>query len=189
MDIKNLIHVGMDDHATQMTASAWAIFSSVSLGSLMLPACQPSTVLIPDSVLAGWLQVSSCCLAKLLRLVVLSRAYAPAMIPLVQSSIISLLSKLFAWPKPELSGGFHSFVWDFASVPLWKSFSGKLINLPTPFCELAICLSPISEFDFANVQSVRGLSCSWSVSISSMLPKDRLPTCGLPTLYSSRILL
>lgn len=158
MDIKSLIYVGMDDHATQMTASAWAIFSSVSVGSLMQTACQPSTVLIPESVLAGWLQVSSCCLAKLLRLVVLSRACAPAVIPLVQSSIISLLSKLFAWPKPELSGDFHSLVWNFASVPLWKFFSGKLISIPTPFCELAICLSLISEFEFANVQSVRGLA-------------------------------
>lgn len=150
--------MGMDDHATQKTASAWAIFSSVSLGSLMLLAYRTSAILIPKSVLAGWLQVTSCCLANLPRPVVLSRAYAPATILLFQSSIISLFSKLFAWPKPELPDGFHSLVWDFARVQLWKSFSGKLISIPTPFWELAICLSPISEFDFANLYSVRGLA-------------------------------
>ena len=134
--------MGMDDRVTQMAATAWAIFSSVSLGHGCYSHVNPLLPQFPESVLAGWLAgfrfpppIWPSDLGWLSHLVpMLLKQFPWSSLPSFPSS----QNYVLGWPKPDLPAGFNSLVREFASVPLWNSFSGKLTSIPIPFWELEV---------------------------------------------------
>lgn len=162
----------------------------------MLLSCQPPTTSIPG-VSPGWLAgfrfpppIWPSDLGWLSHLVpMLLKRFPWSSLPSFPSS----QNYVLGWPKPDLPAGFNSLVREFASVPLWNSFSGKLINIPIPFWELEVPAWVLFlNLTLLTCHLSEALFCSWSVSISSVLPKGKKPhmwTAQWATLVSANLVL